>query len=31
MRADRQRLIDAYGVANTAEIGEEVEAQLEGG
>jgi uncharacterized protein (TIGR02118 family) len=28
MRADRQRLIDTYGVTNSAEIGEEVEAVL---
>jgi uncharacterized protein (TIGR02118 family) len=30
MRADRQRLIDTYGVTNSAEIGEEVEARLGG-
>jgi quinol monooxygenase YgiN len=30
MRADRQRLIDTYGVMNSAEIGEEVEATLSG-
>ena len=30
MRADRQRLIDTYGVMNSAEIGEEFEAQLGG-
>ena len=28
MRADRQRLIETYGVMNSAEIGEEVEAEL---
>jgi uncharacterized protein (TIGR02118 family) len=28
MRADRQRLLDTYGVMNSAEIGEEVEAVL---
>jgi uncharacterized protein (TIGR02118 family) len=28
MRADRQRLIDTYGVMNSAEIGEEIEAVL---
>jgi uncharacterized protein (TIGR02118 family) len=28
MRKDRQRLIDTYGVANSAEIGEEIEAEL---
>ncbi len=28
MRTDRQRLIDTYGVMNSAEIGEEVEAAL---
>jgi uncharacterized protein (TIGR02118 family) len=31
MRKDRQRLIDTYGVTNTAEIGEEVEAVLDRG
>jgi uncharacterized protein (TIGR02118 family) len=30
VRRDRQRLIDTYGVMNTAEIGEEVEARLPG-
>jgi uncharacterized protein (TIGR02118 family) len=30
MRADRQRLIDRYRVTNSAEIGEEVEAELGG-
>jgi hypothetical protein len=30
MRADRQRLIDTYGVMNSAEIGEEIEAALPG-
>jgi uncharacterized protein (TIGR02118 family) len=29
MRKDRQRLIDTYGVMNSAEIGEEVEAVLD--
>src|SRR5436190_21316451 len=29
MRADRQRLIDTYGVMNSAEIGEEVEALVD--
>jgi uncharacterized protein (TIGR02118 family) len=28
MRRDRQRLVDTYGVMNSAEIGEEVEAAL---
>jgi len=28
MRQDRQRLIDTYGVTNSAEIGEEIEAVL---
>lgn len=28
MRKDRQRLIDTYGVTNSAEIGEEVEADI---
>jgi uncharacterized protein (TIGR02118 family) len=31
MRTDRQRLIDTYGVMNSAEIGEEVEAALGAG
>lgn len=30
MRADRQRLIETYGVMNSAEIGEEIEAVLSG-
>jgi uncharacterized protein (TIGR02118 family) len=30
MRQDRQRLIDTYGVTNSAEIGEEIEAVLGG-
>ncbi|HEX6679400.1 MAG TPA: EthD family reductase [Gaiellaceae bacterium] len=30
MREDRQRLIDTYGVMNSAEIGEEIEAELRG-
>ena len=30
MREDRQRLIDTYGVMNSAEVGEEVEAVLRG-
>jgi uncharacterized protein (TIGR02118 family) len=30
MRDDRQRLIDTYGVMNSAEIGEEIEAVLSG-
>jgi uncharacterized protein (TIGR02118 family) len=29
MRADRRRLIDTYGVTNSAEVGEEVEAPLD--